>query len=231
MAEIAREKEIQFIISTHSPYVLEELPAKGRICIVETDAGKTTVTGVSPEFAMSRMDEENHPECDVYVEDEAAAALMREAIVSEERDMISRVQIISFGAASVGISLGLMVKQNRFPTKSVVFLDGDQDKATGVFLLPGDDAPERVVFEALNDADWPELSERLGRQKHQIKEAMSRAMTLSNHHDWVSSASEALFVTSTQLWQVMCAAWMKRCATDAEKKALVEPIRDVLEEV
>ncbi|MCO6415129.1 AAA family ATPase [Siccirubricoccus sp. KC 17139] len=231
LAELAREKEIQFIISTHSPYVLEELPAKGRICIVETDAGKTTVTGVSPEFAMSRMDEESHPECDVYVEDDAAAALMREAIVAEERDMIGRVQIIPFGAASVGISLGLMVKQNRFPRKSVVFLDGDQDRAPGVHLLPGEDAPERVVFEALEQADWPEMPERLGRQKHQIKEAMGRAMTLSNHHDWVGSASEALFVTSTQLWQVMCAAWVKRCASTADKKALVVPVRDVLEDL
>ena len=231
LAEMAREKEMQFIISTHSPYVLEELPSKGRVCIVETDAGKTTVTGVSPEFAMSRMDEENHPECDVYVEDDAAAALMREVIVAEERDMIARVQIVPFGAASVGISLGMMVKQNRFPRKSVVFLDGDQDTAEGVYLMPGEDAPERVVFESLSNADWPELPDRLGRPKHQIKDALSRAMTLSNHHDWVGSASEALFVTSNQLWQVMCAAWVKRCATPANKKALVDPVKDALEEV
>ena len=28
------------------------------------------MTGVSPEFAMTRMDEYPHPECEIYVEDE-----------------------------------------------------------------------------------------------------------------------------------------------------------------
>lgn len=229
LAELAREKEIQFIVSTHSPYVLEELPPRGRVCIVETEDGKSTVTGVSPDFAMSRMDEEVHPECDVYVEDETSAALLREAIVEGERDAISRIQIVPYGAASVGLSLGMMVEQNRFPRKSVVFLDGDQDKAPGIHLLPGEDAPERVVFEALSDADWPELSQRLGRTKAQVKEAMTRAMTLDNHHDWVGSASEALFLTSSQLWQVMCASWVKHCATAADKKAVVNAVKDVLD--
>lgn len=109
LANIAREKEIQFIISTHSPYVLDELPPEGRIYIVETNDGKSTVNGVSPEFAMSKMDEENHPECDVYVEDEASAAFVREIIVSNDPEILPRVQISPFGTASVGLSLGIMV--------------------------------------------------------------------------------------------------------------------------
>ena len=46
LSNIARDKEIQFIISTHSPYASEEIPPEGRMYIVETNEGKSTVTGV-----------------------------------------------------------------------------------------------------------------------------------------------------------------------------------------
>ena len=66
-------------------------------------------------------------------------------------DTVSRVQIIAFGAASVGQSLGQMVKQKRFISPTLVFLDGDQANAEGTIPLPGSDAPERVVFEGLKE--------------------------------------------------------------------------------
>lgn len=228
LTEIAREKEVQFILSTHSPYVLAELPPEGRILIVETDNGKSTVTGVSPEFAMSRMDEESHPECDVYVEDDISAVMVKEVVISEEADLTTRMQIIPYGAASVGLSLGIMAQQGRFPRKSVVFLDGDQENSSGIKLLPGEDAPEIAVFEALAERGWPEIAERLGRTKSQVIDSLSRAMTLSNHHDWLIKAAEPLFVGSLQLWQVMCASWAKNCATASDKNMVLEPVRDVL---
>ncbi len=228
LAEIAREKEIQFILSTHSPYGLSQLPAEGRRLIVEADAGKSTGIGVSPEFAMSRMDEENHPECDVYVEDEQSRLLLREVVIHEDADLTSRMQIIPYGAASVGLSLGIMSEQGRFPRKSAVFLDGDQDKASGVHLLPGDDAPEVAVFEALRTKGWPQIAERLGRPTSQVIDALNRAMTLSNHHDWLSKAAEPLFVGGDQLWQVMCASWVKHCSSAKDRAMVLEPLRDAL---
>lgn len=229
LANIAREKEIQFIVSTHSPYVLEELPPEGRMYIVDTDSGKSTVTGVSPEFAMSKMDLENHPECDVYVEDEASSAFVRELIVAQDPDLLPRVQISPFGTASVGLSLGIMVAQNRFPRPTIVFLDGDQSTAAGVKVLPGDDAPERVVFEGLADAKWSGIAERLGRSPSKVIDALDKAMTLSNHHDWVQSAADPLFVGKSLLWQVMCSVWSETCANKADKESVAFAIKDVLE--
>jgi predicted ATPase len=228
LAEICREKEVQFILSTHSPYILAELPPEGRVLIVETDNGKSTVTGVSPEFAMSRMDEENHPECDVYVEDDVSAALVKELVIYEEADLTARIQIIPYGAASVGLSLGIMAQQNRFPRKSVVFLDGDQENSAGVRILPGEDTPENAVFESLRDQSWPEIAERLGRTQSQIIYALLKAITLSNHHDWIIKSAEPLFIGSAQLWQVMCASWVKNCSKPSDRAMVLDPIRDAL---
>ena len=82
LVHAARDKELQIIVSTHSPYILAELPPEGRIYLMDGIGGREVVTGVSPEFAMTRMDEEQHPECDVYVEDQRAAALVAEALVA-----------------------------------------------------------------------------------------------------------------------------------------------------
>ena len=229
LANLSREKDIQFIISTHSPYVLSELPADGRILIVETDAGKSTVTGVSPEFAMSRMDSENHPECDLFVEDEESEVLLRELIISKDPTLIPRTTIVPFGKASVGFSLGIMVHEGRFPDPTVVFVDGDQTQANGIHLLPGPDAPEVVVFERMKEINWREIPERLGRSPADVIDSLNRSMTASNPHEWIEAGAAPLTVGSLQLWQALCASWVKHCATDEERESVVEPIRRVLE--
>ena len=111
LAELCRVKELQIIITTHSPYVLEELPNLGRIYVMNTPQGKNLITGVSPDFAMTQMDEEKHPEADIYVEDERSRIIIEELVIAHKKDLLPRCCIIPFGAASVGQALGRMVKQ------------------------------------------------------------------------------------------------------------------------
>lgn len=58
LAEVARKMELQIIMTTHSPYVLAELPPEARLYLMEGANGKDIVKGVSADFAMSQMDEE-----------------------------------------------------------------------------------------------------------------------------------------------------------------------------
>lgn len=230
LAQMAREKELQIILTTHSAYILAELPPEGRIYLMEGIGGKTVVTGVSPEFAMTRMDEEQYPECDVYVEDSRAAAFVSEAIIAVDRDIMSRTRIIPYGTASVGNALGLMADQRRFPRPSVVFLDGDQSPATGCVVLPGDDAPERVVFEHLQENNWPEVSQRVGRGASETIDALNRAMSIGDHHDWIKDASDRLILGTDILWQALCASWATRAANESARNAIATPVRAALEE-
>lgn len=228
LARVAREQELQIILTTHSPYVLDELPPEGRIYLMNGSAGRTVVTGVSPEFAMTQMDDEKHPECDVYVEDKRAADLISELLVAENRNLRSRAQIIPFGSAEVGKALGQMVKDNRFPRPSLVYLDGDQSAAQGCIMLPGGDAPEIVVFSGLKAKGWPDIARHVWRGAAETIDALEHAMTLEEHHDWLLEAGNSLALGTDQLWQNMCAAWVMHCATQAEKDAVVHPIADAL---
>ncbi len=207
LAVAARDRECQIIITTHSPYILEELPLAARIYILETGRTKEVVHGVSPQFAMTKMDDENHPECELYVEDNRAVVWLGEILSKHASNIYMRCSIIPYGAANLGVALGQMVAANRFPRPTRVFLDGDQGDAIGCLLLPGGDAPERVVFEKLRAENWRNLWTRIGRDISAVSDACEMAMTFSDHHDWIRSAANQLRCGGDTLWQAMCYEW------------------------
>ncbi|MGA2221736.1 MAG: AAA family ATPase [Verrucomicrobiia bacterium] len=230
LAEKCRALELQIIISTHSPYVLEEFPPDARCYILQSEGGsqRQVVFGVSPEFAMTKMDDESYPECDLYVEDDHAKTMLREILVFHAPDIVARCQIIPYGSANVGHSLGQMAKQKRFPRRSLVFLDGEQQAAEGCIILPGGDAPEIVVFEALKAQRWNLLDMRTGRSYSEIQDACTRAMTIPDHHEWVNSAARDLLLGGDTLWQIMASTWAGNCLTAHEAESIAKPIRVLL---
>ena len=228
LADICRVKEVQIIMSTHSPYILDELPEEARLYIWEGAEGREIMKGVSPEFAMTKMDLEQHPELDIYVEDEAAQIMLREIIIAHSTNVIGRCLIIPYGAASVGQSLGQMVQGNRFPRPTRVFLDGDQPDAPGCIRLPGGDAPERVVFEEMAAVEWKDVAIRVGRPHSSLVDACNRAMTFDGHHEWVRLAADELTLGGQNLWQVLCSVWAKECLSAGKAKMAVDPLLDAL---
>ncbi len=229
LADLCRERELQVILTTHSPYILAELPPEARCYILRNGDEREVVLGVSPDFAMTKMDEEPHPECDLYVEDQRAENMLREMLATFGRDFVSRCQIVRYGAASVGQALGIMVQDKRFPRPSIVFVDGDQPRMVGCIQLPGGDAPERVVFEGLQEKKWANLHLRTGRDYSEVADALSRAMASANHHDWVGLAATRLVLGGDVLWTLMCHEWAGACLEKTDVASILDAITEALE--
>jgi hypothetical protein len=227
LAEKCRESELQVILTTHSPFILDELPPEARAQIIQTDVGRTIVYGVSLELAMTKMDDVPQHECDLYVEDKRAQIMLIEILSKHAAELALRCRTIPFGAASVGRALGIMVSQKRFPRPSCVFLDGDQAGSIGCTVLPGDDAPERVVMESLKANEWRGVAARTGRKHADLVDACARAMSLENHHDWISQAATALVLGGDVLWQALCAEWAEYLPVQEAQKIL-QPIQDTI---
>ena len=228
LAELCRERDMQIVVTTHSPYVLAELPLEARVYLMQGQSGRHVMTGVSPEFAMTRMDEYPHPECELYLEDDRSKTLLREIIVAHSKGLVERCAMIPFGMASVGRTLGIMVSQGRFPRPSHVFLDGDQSDAPGCTLLPGGDAPERVVFGDLQSFAWGKLRDRVGRPYAEVADACIKSMALTDHHDWVNAAASKLTLPGETLWQAMCAEWATALFDAERAKPIIQTIADLL---
>jgi predicted ATPase len=207
LAEQCRTRECQIVLTTHSPYILEELPLQARSYILESLGSKTVVTGVSPQFAMTKMDDEPHPECELYVEDERSKTMLNELLTKHAKELYARCVIIPYGASNLGMALGQMVANRRFTRPTCVFLDGDNTDAVGCILLPGSDAPERVVFQELKAHRWGQLWVRISRDISTVQDACEKAMILGDHHDWLQFAANHLMCGSDALWGAMCAEW------------------------
>jgi hypothetical protein len=228
LAQLAAMHDLQIILTTHSPYILEELPPMARIYIMNEPSGRTIMNGVSPEFAMTRMDDYQHPECDVYTEDKRSAELIKSILAEKRPELFPRCLAIPYGAAHVGYALGSMAANGRFPRPSVVFVDGDQPAREGINVLPGEDAPERVVFEGLRKVNWFGLATQLGRGPSEVIDACSGAMTSTNPRDWVKLTADRLLVGGEILWHAMTVAWVKSCMTTDEVEQVIRPIADAL---
>lgn len=232
LARLCRERELQIILSTHSPYILDELPFEARAYIMPTATGRTIIPGVSAEFAMSRMDDVPHHECDIYVEDERAKVMLTEILAAQSAGqtmpLIERCQIIPYGAASVGQALGQMKASGRFSRATCVFLDGDQSETRGCLLLPGEDAPERVVFNALRSATWSGIAERTGRNYSDVVDNCTAAMTMTDHHLWPRQAASKLVLGTNVLWQAMTAQWVATCLPAEEARRIAQVVEDAI---
>jgi len=225
LAELCRKSDIQVILTTHSPYILEELPDEGRIYIMNNSlAGREVIYEVSPELAMTHMDDKMHPECVIWVEDRRGMAMLVEIINKKNPALTKSCSIVPCGPSNVGKAFGQVIIEGKAPGKWGVFLDGDVGGAPGCYSLPGGDAPERVVFKALEKNGWPDVAERNGRRKSDLIDACERAISGDDHHEWVGRIAEELNITGSQLWQSMCSIWSDKCLTEDEHDYVVNGI-------
>jgi hypothetical protein len=228
LAERCRERELQIILTTHSPYILDELPLEARAYILTRPDGREIVYGVSPDFAMSKMDDQPHFECDLYVEDNRAATLVQEILTAHAPQLVQRCQITSYGASSVGRSLGIMAVQKRWARPTVIFLDADVAEAPGCTNLPGSSAPEIEVFTAISKNGWQAIAARTGRAYADVADACTQAMILDDHHEWVRFAATKLLLSGDTLWQALCAEWATACLPAQEATKIKLPVEDAL---
>lgn len=218
LIEVATGRRLQMIVSTHSPYVLEQLPAEARIYLQSSRGGrKEVVYGVTPEYALSLMDDELHPELTIYCED-AESQYVIEAIVTHiDASILRRVRIVQVGPAGTVRTLGQLTAEGRLPTQGIGVLDADQSPAPGCFVMPGSGSPERSAFTGLTDDQWGSVAERLGVRHGDLLDAVEDAKLLENPHTWAARTAERLHagMRARKVWEAVADVWV----TDALDQA------------
>lgn len=223
-------RRLQIIVSTHSPYVLEELPAEARILLLPTADGPSVLYGASPEFALTKLDEIVHPEAFVYVEDRSAEIWVREILVCHPDGAVvmSRIKISPVGPANVVAMMGKLAEEGKLPQAGIGVLDGDQQEAQGCIKLPGEDAPERVVFLGLRDNNWAGLHERFGVGAGDLHTYLEDALLSPDFHRWPSLVGDRILKSATSVWEIMVTEWCRVCLTDDGRDLFVHAIKRAL---
>ena len=226
----SRQRRIQVIMSTHSPYVLEELPQEARVLLLPGPQGLNTVYGVSPEFAMSRMDDELHPDAHVFVEDREAQIWLREILASsqETAELLRRIDISPVGPSNVVGLLGALGDSGKLPYRSIAVVDGDHPMPNCV-ILPGAAAPERVVFAELRDKGWPNLPARFGVGAGTLLTQLEDAILDPHHHNWNAKVGDQVTKSSTSVWEVLCNEWCRSCLNPDDRTRISDAIAAVID--
>lgn len=227
---LARQRRIQVILSTHSPFVLQELPQEARILLLPGPQGLSVVYGVSADFAMSRLDDEVHPEVQVFVEDREAEILVREMLASSEETakLLQRIAVSAVGPANVVAMLGELAKTGKLPYRSLAVVDGDYDDVN-CYRLPGTVAPERMVYSELKAKGWPNLPQRFGIGAGSLLTALEDAMLEPDHHRWNARVGDQINRSSTSVWEVLANEWCKSCLDQQECKKLADALAAVID--
>ena len=233
LLRVARKKKMQIILSTHSYFVLEELPEKARIMLMPVSGHKEIVYHVSPQFALSTMDERAHAELFVFVEDKEAETLFWEILKlsgPEKFDEYSKkIEVHAVGSASVIKVLSDLCLKGKLPYKSVAIVDGDKRKDFPECLaFPGQQAPERQIFEDLKKINWNDLEKRFGIGAGNLYKYLSDAMLLLDPHEWTTKVGDIIKCSKDEIWSVLVSEWVKQCLQDEEKQEFIDSIDNAL---
>jgi predicted ATPase len=229
---LSRKRRIQVILSTHSPYVLEELPSEARILLLPGPSNILNIIyGITPEFALSRIDESVHPDVNIFVEDNEAAIFLREILASgsTSSELIPRIHISTVGPGNVILMLGKLASERKLPYRSLAFIDADYAPGPGCIVFPGNSAPERVVYQGLKDISWDGLVERFGLGAGTLMTVLDDAMLEPKHHKWNAIVGDKILKSSNSVWETLSSQWAVKCLEPDERERIAQAIRDAID--
>lgn len=234
LLEIAKEKRLQIILSTHSPNILEQLPPRARIYVAsDRDGNRDVLYGVTTEFAMGLMDNEHHVELDIYCEDTSAAVVVDHLLRASGLIELRRVKITPVGPSNVVKSIAKLASEAKLPRAAIGVLDADQIQSVDCVKLPGTHAPEKELFEALGDRGWESVSQRLGYSAGEVLDARDQAMALQDHHTWCGKVAGLLggLTRPTSVWDAIVDVWVRDVIGEEACQAWASHVSDKLREL
>ena len=228
LLKLARIKKLQIILSTHSPFVLEEVPQIARIMLVRLSDRKDIIYEVSSQFALSTIDDKDHPELHVFLEDDEAVALFWEILKRDSSrydEFSKKILAGSVGSYSVVGTLNDLAKNHKLPYNSLAIIDGDKkDEFPNCLSLPGDLAPEKQVFSDLKEMEWNHLDERFGIGAGTLFKYLNDAMLCPDHHQWTTYLGDRIKRSKDTVWSILVEEWTKQCLSEEDANAFITTI-------
>lgn len=210
LVQIANDRRLQIIGSTHSEHVLDQLPRVARILILKEGDLHRAIGSPSSKFALSEVSEEAQSELLVMCEDEFAAALIRQFLPAQLR---RRVDIRACGAKSELALQAASFLRLVDRSKCLVIWDGDVSDveaqgyvgaATSRFSvsdadyrlawtkMPGSSCPERWSLDVLKTIGLAEVVARFGFASREEAISTLERCGLANPHAIPHELSQAL---------------------------------------
>ncbi len=205
LQDIAKNKKIQFVISSHSADFIDSLPRVARVLLDKNGNDISVLYSPTTRYAMGKMGSAGVTELCVFCEDELAKNIIESALTNSVRQ---RVSIIPIGGKTELVRAYMNNKKascGRF--KGLVVWDGDvsdalidsemQKYSDGENIpytkLPGEGCPEQVILRTLLAKGVEKLTRvlRIDSQE-ETKALLEGLLSLQDVHAYVYEASKKL---------------------------------------
>lgn len=172
--QVSWEHKKQFIITSHSPSIMDEVPKISRKFIERNGSSYRVSSGVSPQAALSKMDTIGYPLVRVYCEDDLALFLISKVMIEiskEDKFFARRFEVIRSGPANQvandynrhkyyfeqlrnKIGYSAVLDGDQISRKAELNIEDDDDKVAFIFPFI---APEKFLAEAFLTANPDEV--------------------------------------------------------------------------
>lgn len=146
LVDVAMRRHLQFILTTHSEYLLLALPQKSRIYLKRDGAGVVPIPGIGVRQAVSMMDGLAIPAIYILVEDDVGEAIVTELLRKHDADFLKTSRIIAVGDKDQIQQMMAVFDDQKIPICAVRDGDFGANSKIRMFKLFGAMAPEKEVF-------------------------------------------------------------------------------------
>ena len=252
LQQLALRNDLQVILTTHSPVVLDWVPSYGRIFLERDEtSGRVTVRPPYRDVVQNALYGRSRETLSLLCEDDAAEGVLRgvfDALLPRRRIWRESVRIGRDTGADEFPAHARAVRKFGRLDDFVFVLDGDQrggdmerkirsaaEQDVPVLFLPGRDAPEVWVWEMLRlhreavagelRIPTDELAERMNRQDAVFASASDGPSEIAKAK--LRGLSEPVGCDVPEVCRIVARLEVER--TDSDLQPLVERLEDVLE--
>lgn len=148
LVETSRRRGIQFLLTTHSEYIMLALPQRSRIYLKRENSTVVPIPGIGVRQAISLMDNLEVPALYILVEDDVAESVVTELLRRHDPDFLKTTRVLIAGDKDRIQSMMAVFQDQRLPVCAVRDGDFGSDKKIKMFKLFGSEPPEKEIFKS-----------------------------------------------------------------------------------
>jgi predicted ATPase len=223
LVEVSKRRGLQFLLTTHSEYIMVALPQKSRIYLKRENNTVVPIPGVGVRQAISLMDNLAVPSLYILVEDDVAEAVVSELLRRQDPDFLKTARVLIAKDKDTIQEMMAVFHDQQLPVCAVRDGDFGPNQKIKMFSLFRSDpsvplAPEEEIFKSLAFRTF--LSKLPGVDL----DAMDITNRNLNHHKWFDVLEAQMCRKRAEILPLAAAAYLDG-VPESDRKILVEQIK------
>lgn len=218
LIDAAQRRGLQFLMTTHSEYLLLALPQRSRIYLKQSASGIEPLPGIGVRQAVSMMDNLAIPAIHILVEDDVAEGIVTELLRKHDAEFLKTAKIVVGGDKNQINQMMDVFKEQRLPICAVRDGDCGADPKKGLFKLFGTDPPEKELFKSRA------FREQFAKAHGVNWETVDIANKELDHHKWLDAVGQQTARKRPELIAMAARAYLDG-VNEGERNALVTAIK------